>query len=267
MFDWPIRAALQPEAVLTGAGAAFWNPGGLAGSVGTRQELWVTHVVGPTATGVRGAAAAGVLDLPMGFRGGLGYWHLGIRDIPRTTTSPSQESGDVHVAEDVAVVGLARDLGGRSGGGVAIRFSQASMGGETRLGVEGEVGVQHRSRLPLTPRVGLALQGLGGEIRTLAGLEVSFPALASSRLPVRAGYGIRVGRSFDAPEHRVSLRGSWKELIHAGAGLSYLGEGGGWTPLVVLGADFGRYSLSVLREGLANGFGAIHFYRAAIRFP
>ena len=267
IFDWPIRAALQPEAVLTGAGVVFWNPGGMAGNVGARRELWLTHVVGPPSTGVRGVAGAGVVALPLGFRGGLGYWHLGVQDIPRTTTSPTPELGDIHVAEDVAVLGLARDLGGRTGGGAAIRVRQSSVGGDTRTHLEGEMGVHYRSSLPLTPRMGLAVQGLGGNPSALAGLEISLPPLASSRLPVRAGYGFQTGRSFDPPEHRVSLRASWMEQIHAGVGLLYLGEQGGWTPLAALGADLGRYSLSVLREGMANGFGAIHFYRAAIRFP
>jgi hypothetical protein len=267
MFDWPIRSAIQPEAVLTSAGVVFWNPGGMAGSVGSHQEIWLTHIVGPASTGVRGVAGAGVMTLPFGFRGGLGYWHLGVGDIPRTIDSPNIEFGDINVAEDVALLALARDLGGRSGGGASIRLRQSSMGGDTRTYLEGELGIHYRSGLPLSPRMGLAIQGLGGNPAALAGLEVSLPALASSRVPVRAGYGFQTGRSFDPPEHRISLRASWMEQIHAGVGLSYLGTQDGWTPLGSLGADLGRYSLSVLREGMANGFGAIHFYRAAIRFP
>ncbi len=267
IFDWPIRAALHPEAVLTGAGALFWNPGGLAGSVGTSQEIWITHVVGPPATGVRGVAAAGVLDLPWGFRGGLGYWHLGIDDIHRTTTSPDRQPGDIRLAEDVAVLGAANDLGNRTGGGAAIRVTRGSLGSDSRTTVEGEIGIQHLLSLPLSPQVGLSLRGLGGEPTTLAGAELSLPALASSRLPIRIGYGIQTDRKLNSLEHRLSLRASWVDRVHAGIALSYLGEVDGWTPLAVLGADLGRYSLSVLREALANNFGAMHFFRAAIRFP
>jgi hypothetical protein len=266
-FQMPMRAALQPEAVLTGAGTVFWNLGGTAGNVGTDQEISLIHVVGPSSTGVRGAAGAGVLALPLGFRGGLGYWHLGIRDIPRTSTSPTPDLGDVHVAEDVAILGLARDVGRRSGVGAGVRLAQGSVGKETRARVEGDLGVHHRSGLPLTPRVGLAIQGLGADPAAIGGIEVSLPPLASARVPIRAGYGFRTGRRFDPPEHRGSLRASWKEQIHAGAGMAFLGDGGGWVLLAALGADLGRYSFSVLREGMANGFGAIHFYRVAIRFP
>ncbi len=124
IFDWPIRAAPQPEAVLTGAGAVFWNPGSLVSEVGTSQEIWVVHVDGPDATGVRGVATAGVIDLPLGLRGGVGYWHLGIQDIPRTTTSPHHEPGEINIAEDVAILALARNLAGRSGVGGALRLSE-----------------------------------------------------------------------------------------------------------------------------------------------
>ncbi|MFO8174087.1 MAG: hypothetical protein R6T96_07360, partial [Longimicrobiales bacterium] len=102
IFDWPVRSVARPEAVLTGAGAVFWNPGSLAASAGTHQEFWITHIDGPDATGVGGLALAGTLDLPAGIRAALGYWHLGIPDIPITTDSPAQDFGTMEVAEDVA---------------------------------------------------------------------------------------------------------------------------------------------------------------------
>jgi hypothetical protein len=267
VFQLPMRTGLQPEAVLTGAGTVFWNLGGMVGNVGTGQELSLTHVVGPSSTGVRGVAGGGVMALPLGLRGGIGYWHLGIQDIPRTSTSPTPELGEVHVAEDVFILGLARNMGRRSGAGAGIRLAQGSVGKDTRTRVEGELGVHHRSGLPLTPRVGLAIQGLGADPTAIGGIEVSLPPLASSRLPIRAGYGFRTGRRFDPPEHRVSLRASWEEHIQGGAGMAFLGDRGDWVVLASLGAELGRYSFSVLREGMANGFGAIHFYRAAVRFP
>jgi hypothetical protein len=57
------------------------------------------------------------------------------------------------------------------------------------------------------------------------------------------------------------------EQIHAGLGATRWSAEDGWTTLWMAGADIGRYSLSVLREELANGFGAVHFYRATIRLP
>jgi hypothetical protein len=98
-------------------------------------------------------------------------------------------------------------------------------------------------------------------------VEVSLPPLASGRLPLRLGYGFETDRGPGPLEQRISVRGSWLEQIHAGLGAHRGAAADGWTLLWMLGTDLGRYSLSVLREGLPNGFGAVHFYRLAIRVP
>jgi hypothetical protein len=267
VFDWPLRSAPQPEAVLTGAGAVFWNPGSLVAGVGTGREVWIIHVDGPDATGIRGVGLSGVTDIPMGLRVGVGYWHLGVDGIPRTTTSPEEEIGDIHVSEDVAVVTVSQCIGAHTGLGAGFRFQHGSAGKESLSRLEGEVGVHHEAAsLPLLPRVGLTLLGIGGELETLAGAELTLPALASSRIPIRVGYGIQTDKRLRAKDHRFSLRAAWMDQLHLGMGLSYLGSGNGWTPLWMLGADVGRYSLSVLRESLANGFGATHYFQASVRF-
>jgi len=108
---------------------------------------------------------------------------------------------------------------------------------------------------------------LGGDLATLGGVELSLPSLASSRIPIRVGYGIQTDGELEPVDHRISLRGSWMDQLHLGMGFSYLGEENGWTALWMLGAEVGRFSLSALRESLANGFGSVHFFQAAIRFP
>ncbi len=267
LFDWPIRAVPQPEAVLTGAGALFWNPGSLSEAVGTGREFWLTHVDGPDATGVRGLAIAGTVDLPMGTRGGVGYWHLGIPDIPRTTDSPSPRPGSVEVAEDALVLALSGDLEAQAGFGGGVRVHRASVAGNVRTRVEGDVGLHIRPRWALSSRFGLSVRGLGHDPRILGGVEIGLPPLAALRLPLHLGYGVEKRPGPEGLEQRFSLRGSWVERFHAGLGLTYWGEPDGWTALWMLGLDLSRYSFSVLREELANGFGPVHFYRAAIRLP
>ncbi len=267
IFDWPLRAAPQPEPVVTGAGAVFWNPGSLIPEVGTSREVFIIHVDGPDATGVGGVALSGVTDLPMGFHAGVGYWHLGVKDIPRTTTSPHHEIGEINVSEDVMVVSLARSLAGLVGIGGGFRLQRGTAGEEARSRIEGEIGVHHQSGLPLSPRFGLTLRGLGGELKPHAGTEVSLPPLASSRIPIRVGYGVQTDGKLKPEDHRISLRGSWMDQVHLGTGFSYLGEGNGWTSLWMIGAEIGRFSVSILRESLANGFGSIHFFQGAVRFP
>ena len=267
IFDWPIRTAPQPEAVLTGAGSVFWNPGGLVEEVGTQQEGWLLHVDGPDVTGVRGVGAAGVFDLPLGVRGSVGYWHLGVHDIPRTTTSPNQDIGDISITEDVALLSMAYSPWSRVGVGGGIRFSRGSAVGESRSLVSGEMGIHHHSPLPWNPRLGLVVRGIVRGLETLGGVEANPASLASGRIPIRVGYGVHLDDTFRWTDHRFSLRGSWRDRLKLGLGLSYLGSDNGWTPLWMAGADLGRYSFSILREALANDFGSIHFFQASIRFP
>jgi hypothetical protein len=267
VFPWPIRSVPQPEAILTGAEAVFWNPASLARIAGTSQQLWIAHVDGPDVTGVRGIAASGAVNLPSGLRAGLGYWHLGVQDIPRTTTSPEPQPGDIQVAEDVGVLAGAGQWADQLAFGAALRFVRGSAGGKARSRMEGDVGVHVRPSLPLAPRLGLVLQNLGRGVRVLGGLEVSPPPLATSRIPVQLGYGVLGGSDSVPAEHRFSLRASWMDQLRTGMGLSYLGEADGWVRLWMIGVDIGRYSLSVLREGLPHGFGAVNYYRAAVGFP
>lgn len=267
IFDWPIRSGVRPESVLTGAEAVFWNPGSLAPAAGTQQEIWITHIDGPDATGVRGLALAGTVDLPAGLRAALGYWHLGIPDIPITTDSPAQGFGTLEVAEDVGVVGLTRNGPAGINLGGALSFQRGSAGGESLGRIEGKVGLNLSAPLPLSPRLGLALGGLGQTPRLLAGMEATLPPLANGRVPVFLGYGVQRERDATVTAQRISARGSWKGMIHVGLGLSHWGEDEGWTALWNLGVELGRYSFALLREDLANGFGAVLFYRAAIRFP
>ncbi len=264
LFDWPVRSVPQPEAVLTGAGALFFNPGALSPLAGTRPEVRITHVDGPDATGVRGLSLALSHPLPLGLSGAMGYWHLGIPDIPRTTDSPLQNGGEVEVAEDVLLLGLAREVTEWLSVGGSVRMERASVDGDARSGTEGSVGLALAPELPLRPRVGLALKGLGDDRALLSGVEVSLPPLARGRVPMQAGYGYQYQSRKEMGEHRFSFRASWMEIFHAGAGAaSHSGEEE-WTPLWMLGLELGRYSFSVLREELANGFGPIHFFRAAV---
>jgi hypothetical protein len=210
---------------------------------------------------------AGTIDFPLGVRSGVGYWHLGIPDIPRTTDSPLPASGSVEVAEDALLLGVAGDLEIPGGFGGTLRLHRASVAGEVETRVEGDVGVHLRPQVALSPRFGLALRGLGHDPRLLGGVELELPPLARSRMPIHLGYGMEKRWDREELEQRISLRGSWVERFHVGFGLTYFGENDGWTTLWMVGLDFDHYAFSVLREELANHFGPVHFYRASVRLP
>jgi hypothetical protein len=268
VFGWPVRADPGPEALLTGASAALWNPGGLAHSSGAGNDVWVIHVDGPDATGIRGLAVAASIDLPYlgGGRAAVAYQHLGITDITRTSTSPEPDPGQISVAEDVAVISVAHDLASYGGIGAGFRYQRATAGNEARDAVSGQVGFTVHPSLPLHPRVGVVLLGIGSDPGLMGGVEISLPRTRIESFQLRTAYGIGIDLSPAEAEHRLSLKGTWRSNYRIGVGVTGQPDGNGWTGLWSLGADFGRYSFSILREGMANDFGAVHFYRAAIRF-
>jgi hypothetical protein len=195
------------------------------------------------------------------------YSHLGISDIPRTSTSPAPDPGEIHVSEDVAVLGVVREMKAPGGIGAAFRIERGDAAGISQTRVEADLGIHLRPMLPLAPRIGIGVRGLGADLGILGGFELTLPPLASARLPLRIGYGVHSGRTLGSLEQRFSLRGSWLDQFHAGVGLTRWDGEDGWTTLWSLGVDIGRYSIAVLREELANGFGAVHYYRVALRSP
>ncbi len=265
LFDWPVRAAPQPEVLLTGAAAVLWNPGGMPRAAGGAREAWVVHVDGPDATGVRGLAAAATMELPLRIRLGIGYRHLGIPDIPRTTTSPERDGPGIDVAEDAAILAVARDLNAPGGIGASLRYVRAVVGDEVRSRLQGAVGFLFLTTLPLRPRFGLQVRGIGTDMSLLAGVEAIPPALPRGRLPLYVGYGLTAGLRPAGLEHRISLRTLVWGWLDVGVGAHRFGNGNGWAALWTAGATVGPYSVAVLREGLANDFGPVHYFRLTIR--
>jgi hypothetical protein len=198
--------------------------------------------------------------------GGIAYRHVGISDIPRTSTSPDPEPGDIDVSEDVASVALARDFSTSGAMGLAVRYARSTGGPDDLVQLSVDYGVLFRTELPLRPRIGGVVRGIGLGTRFLAGIGMTPPASLSGPLLWDLSYGLDVDGDRNVTQHRLSLRGSWRARYHLAAGANRNGVDG-WTALWMVGVDFGRYSLAVMREGLANGFGAAHYYRLAIHLP
>lgn len=264
VFGWPARADPRPEALLTGAAATLWNP---AGSSAAPNEAWLLSIDGPEATGIRGAAAAVTAGVPGVGTLGIGFSHLGISDIPRTLDSPASEPGDIDVVEDAFSLSLSRHVGTRGSVGLTTHWVRAEVADGDRTRVTAGLGGRLTLPLPLEPTVAAALLDLGGDERVLAALSASVPQEWVRPFSLDLGYGIDGWTRNHTFEQRVSLLITWRASVHVGMGLTLPDDDDeGVTPLWMAGADFGRYSLGVLREELSNDFGAVHYYRLAIRF-
>lgn len=264
VFDWPIRAGVAPEALLAGAAATLWNPAGTALEPG---EAWITSVDGPKATelrGVAGAVSGGVSSLGTL---GLAFTHLGIDDIPRTVDSPAGEPGQIRVAEDALALAASRRLAPWISAGVGGRWVRATVLDDRRSRTTASAGFRLDPSLAFRPALALTLLDLGGDERLMGAVSAAVPPPWIRPFQLTVGYGFDAASRTGTVDQRVSLRLTWMARFHAGAGFTFPdGEDEGVNALWSAGADFGRYSLAVLREGLSNDFGAVHYYRAAIRF-
>lgn len=264
LFDWPVRSAAAPEALLTGAPALLWNPAGAAPTQHRDPQLWVVHIDGPDASGLQGLAAAAAFDVPVAGRIGVTYQHLGVPDIPRTTDSPEPEPGTLTVTEDLAVLSMAGGLTERGALGASLRVMRGTVGSDRRTRVSVDVGARTRLGGRATPGVGLVLRSVGTRTEGLFGVDAGLP-LPWDRLSLRGGYGLQAPLSSVEPTHEISLRGRWEErLVFGAAALSH--PDASWTGLFEFRLEIGRYSLAVVREGLPNAFGAAHFFQMTIDF-
>ncbi|HEY8483894.1 MAG TPA: hypothetical protein VIL13_04725 [Longimicrobiales bacterium] len=264
LLDWPIRTSGGAEAVVSGAAAVFWNPAGV-GLVEGRIEGLVADIEGPASTGLGGVALAVAWQPGGRVAVALGYHHIGIDGIPRTSTSPIPDGTDAEldVGEDLVALAAAYELAPGWTAGVLARYWWANQG---NLGIQAAfgAGVIYRPRLPLRPIVAAAAVTDPTGVRWMSGLEASLPTPPGAW---RAGvsYGLAGGgwRGAGHLTHRLALLAHWREwlTVTAGFALDPAAESASPEPVVTGELRLGRYTIGITREDLANGLGAAYTYR------
>lgn len=267
LLRWPVRASPWPEALLSGGAAALWNPAGITGVADGRAEVWIAHVNGPDPTGLKGLAVTATGELPWIGPVAAAYQHLGVGDIPRTGVSPSAEGPDVGLGEDLFSFVLARTVRHDLALGVAVRYDRAGHQERTADRVTADVGVRLLPALPFLPRLAVMLRDLPQEPGWLAGVEMAMRERVNRAWTARVAYGAADRFEDGVFEHRIAVGASWWRRFHAEFGLGRTNGDSGWTTLWMLGAEFGRYSVAVLREELPNDFGVALQYRFSMELP
>lgn len=262
VLDWPLRTSAGPEAVTRGVEAVFWNPAGIAARDG-RGEFLVADQRSPDAIGIGGFAAAAAWRLDARTTIAAGYQHVAIDDIGETSTSPLPGQGEptFSVFEDQIAVGVSHALGGAVTAGGGVRLDRSNEDVITQSTTSLNAGFAFAPALPLRPVLGVSVLTRGGGVRYGAGVELAADPV--SDLEVRGGYGVRGGDEVIAVEHRLGATVTWRSLFSATAGFVTTTADDERTYEPVFGAALriSRYELGVLREGLANDFGAAYAFR------
>lgn len=272
LLEWPVRTAPGAEALVGGAAAAFWNPAAVASPAAPRGEAMALDIEGSEAVGIRGVALAGSFRLGARTVVMGGYNHLGIPDIPHTEDSPvpSALRPSIDVGGDLFTLGAAREVASTWWIGGTLRYWRESAGTFHRdHGLGAGIGFAYRAASPFRPSLAAAVFTGRAEPRWLAGTEVSTPAVAGTReLRLSLGYGVAGGEAPRTVAHRISATSRWADVLTLSAGVDLEPDPGFAViePVLAASVRLGRYRLGVLREEIANGFGAAYYSRFHVTF-
>ena len=270
VLDLPLRTTAGADALASGPLAVFWNPAAIR-VASARGEVTVVDVRGPQETGLAAFAVAGTWDLDPRTTLAVGFQHVGIDDIEETTTSPLPASGGsslIEVAENVFAVAATHRAGEAVAIGAGVQYvrTAAALGGEDA--VEIGAGAIVRPALPLSPRVGAAARIDDEGATWNAGIELAPAAARAGGWVFRGAWGAGGSPRFHGIAHRVSAAADWTDRVSVSAGIA--GEPGAagrtWEPVASASLRLTRYTVSVLREDLPNGFGAVHAFRLSVAF-
>ncbi len=269
--DWTFRTRVEPEALSQGAEAVFWNPAGLGFNPG-RGDAVVAALQSSQAIGLKGFAAAAARTLKRGTAVGVGYQHFGVDDIGRADNVDRPEDDGtatlINVGEDRLTLSAAQPLAHLGWAGVMAEYDRSSMGTGTTSGVALGAGVILRGGGRLQPQLGASGMTLSGDTRWHTGVGIRLPVDGPSGFALRASYGLS-GQSARPGllDHRVALSASWRDrlLLSAGALASSTGFDNTIVPTGLAEFRVNRYSLGVVHESVANGFGGVTSVHLGVR--
>lgn len=264
LLDWPVRTGATPEVVSGGAGGIFWNPA-TVGWVERRGEALLMDIRGPAAAEVGGIAAAATVRVSDRVALSAGYHHLGLDGMSRTTRSPDSHGDVINIGEDVVRLGSAWMAGDSVWAGMVVEHWRSNPGGSgTRLGA----GLAYHGGGAWQPALAIAWYTGKGTPRWMVGTEVRRPVTINGPVLAKASYGLTGDGRLRAPGHRGALSAEWGDRVRVAAGVTLQPNGDvvHVEPLYEARLRLGSYTLSVVRDELASGFGAAHYLGLGFAF-
>ncbi len=268
VFDeWPVRSGAGPDALLRGVEAVYWNPAAISTRT-YRGEAFIADQRTPDIIGVNGFAGALAWRLDARTTIAAGYQHVGIDDIGETSESPLPDAGvapTFSIGEDQIHFGATHALNEGLRAGAGFRYDRSNETGINESSTSLIAGFLFSPTNALisgvTPSAGGALVAGGDGLRWSGGVDFALSQLQDFN--TRIGYGVRGGEGLAGPEHRVGVTAVWRQMLAASVGAmsGSAGEGRSWEATVGASLRVNRYELGVLREALANDFGAAYSFR------
>lgn len=250
----------SPPALQEGPSGIFWNP---AAGDGVPLALGGEIVQTSDVVGLAGFVLSASHQLTPSVRLGVVAGRLEVRDLVRTTTSPSSAEGSIPVYEQSLGVDIA--VGGRTAQiGVLLRAHDASFDRLREHGVTADLGIRFRpSRsLLLAAATHFLAPTLSDEPTTdyygAAELIVlDRPALAGQPTQVALRYGAALRHSGDL-DHMAAVGLGLNGQFHVDAALTSESAFGArvWRPGVGVGLRVGRYHITAARGSGVNDVGA-----------
>jgi hypothetical protein len=263
LADWPVRISALPDAVATGASAAFWNPAGLGIGV-QKTEALVLLLHTPQILELSGLAAATAVKF-QGTTVAAAYKHIGVDGFTRTEDSPAGETFDI--GEDHFSLAAAQALGQSFSVGAMARYARDNLD-ETDPIVGVGAGLGAELDVPLPARLGVYALNEDGTLLWGAGAEVRLPPLLGPSSNFAIAYGVQRDVLNESPIHRVAAELDWATRVWVSAGVSREPDGNQtrWAPILAASLRLNRYTLGVVRESLARDFGATYAARLQVNF-
>jgi len=268
LLDLPIRVWAGADAIATGAAAVFWNPAAAA-ALPRRGEVTIVDVLAPRPTGLGGFAAAGVVQIDSRTAMAAGYQHVGVEGILQTDDSPlAEDAAPLDLGENGLVLAVSRSVLDRVHAGALVRYIRAAEIVEDRSVVEFGAGVFARPDLPGRPVVGAAVRTEAGGAAWMLGAKATPFGTPETDWRAGASWGIDGGPLRIGVSHRLAALAEWREYVTVSLGVAGEPDADGrtWRPMAAATLRLARYSLDVMREHMANDFGAIHSFRFTVGF-
>ena len=268
--EWPVRTGAGPDVLLRGVEAVYWNPAAIF-THSYRGEALISDQRTPDLIGIGGFAAAFAWRLDELTTIAAGYQRVSIDDIGETTESPLPDPGipaTFSIGEDQLSAGAAHRISNAVMVGAGFRYDRSDEAGidqsTTSLTGGFHVAPTFAGLARFAPAAAASAIVHRDGLHWAGGVDFAIPLVRD--LETRVGYGLRDGEKLAGPEHRIGLTARWREMVSVTAG-AMNGTGGGermWEPTFGASLRISRYELGVLRETLANDFGAAYSFRLRV---